>query len=198
MGLEKQGSKPTGTIGRIIGRLMNSFHTSLYVDYFKKKNLSDNCRILDIGCGGGKFLKYLSKKGDKFKLWGLDHSKEMIDLSTHLNKEVIKNGRLKLLTGTVTKIDINDNSLDLVTAFETVQFWPNIVDAFSEIFRILDKEGEFLIINRFPKEGTKWWKMANLKSEDDYMTKLEATGFKNISIDLEFKRNWIVVKALKS
>jgi hypothetical protein len=30
------------------------------------------------------------------------------------------------------------------------------------------------------------------------MTKLEATGFKNISIDLEFKRNWIVVKALKS
>ena len=177
---------------------MNSFQTSLYVDYFKKKNLSDNCRILDIGCGGGKFLKYLSKKGDKFKLWGLDHSKEMIDLSTHLNKKVIKNGRLKLLTGTVTQIDINDNSLDLVTAFETVQFWPNIIDAFSEIFRILDNEGEFLIINRFPKEGTKWWKMANLKSEDDYMTKLEDTGFKNISIDLEFKRNWIVVKALKS
>ena len=149
---------------------MNSFQTSLYVDYFKKKNLSDNCRILDIGCGGGKFLKYLSKKGDKFKLWGLDHSKEMIDLSTHLNKKVIKNGRLKLLTGTVTQIDINDNSLDLVTAFETVQFWPNIIDAFSEIFRILDNEGEFLIINRFPKEGTKWWKMTNLKSEDDYMT----------------------------
>jgi 2-polyprenyl-3-methyl-5-hydroxy-6-metoxy-1,4-benzoquinol methylase len=62
MGLEKQGLKPTGTIGRIIGRLMNSFQTSLYVDYFKKKNLSDNCRILDLECGGGKFLKYLSKK----------------------------------------------------------------------------------------------------------------------------------------
>jgi cyclopropane fatty-acyl-phospholipid synthase-like methyltransferase len=41
---------------------MNSFQTSLYVDYFKKKNLSDNCRILDLECGGGKFLKYLSKK----------------------------------------------------------------------------------------------------------------------------------------
>lgn len=198
MGLEKQGSKPTGTIGRIIGHLMNSFHTSMYVDYFEEKKLSNNCRILDIGCGGGKFLKYLAKKGDEFKLWGLDHSKEMIDLSSQLNKEVIKSGRLKLLTGSVTKIEIIDNSLDLITAFETVQFWPNLVDAFSEIYRVLDKEGEFLIINRFPKEGTKWWKIANLKSETDYMAKLEAIGFKNISIDLEFKRNWIVVKALKS
>jgi ubiquinone/menaquinone biosynthesis C-methylase UbiE len=197
MGLEKQGLKPTGTIGRVIGRLMNRFHTSIYVDYFKEKIVSDNCRILDIGCGGGKFLKHLAKKGDEFKLWGLDHSKEMIDLSSQLNKEVIKSGRLKLLTGSVAKIDIIDNSLDLVTAFETVQFWPNLGDAFSEIYRVLDREGEFLIINRFPKKGTKWWKKATLKSEADYMTKLEATGFKNIFIDLEFKRNWIVVKAFK-
>ncbi len=198
MGLEKQGSKPTGPIGRIIGRLMNSFHTSIYVDSFKEKILPDHCRILDIGCGGGKFLKYLATKGDEFKLWGLDHSEEMIDLSSQLNQEVIKSGRLQLLTGSVTEIDISDNSLDLVTAFETVQFWPNLGDAFSEIYRVLDKEGEFLIINRFPKEGTKWWQRANLKSEADYMTKLEAAGFKNISIDLEFKRNWIVVKAFKS
>ena len=81
MGLEKQGSKPTGIIGKIIGRLMNKFHTSLYVDYFNKKNISDNYRILDIGCGGGKFIKYLSQKSEKFQLYGLDHSKEMIDLA---------------------------------------------------------------------------------------------------------------------
>lgn len=62
MGLENQGAKPTGTIGKIIGRLMNKFHTSLYITYFDNKTLPDNCRILDIGCGGGKFLNYLSQK----------------------------------------------------------------------------------------------------------------------------------------
>ena len=82
MGLENQGAKPTGITGKLIGRLMNKFHTSLYTDYFNAKDLPGNFRILDIGCGGGKFLNYLSKRSDGFKLWGLDHSKEMIDLSS--------------------------------------------------------------------------------------------------------------------
>jgi len=59
MGLENQGAKPTGLIGKIVGRLMNKFHTSLYIDYFKSNLPADNSRILDIGCGGGQFLKYL-------------------------------------------------------------------------------------------------------------------------------------------
>jgi len=56
MVLEKQGSKPTGLIGKIIGRLMNNFHTSLYVEYFKNNLPKDDSKILDIGCGGGEFL----------------------------------------------------------------------------------------------------------------------------------------------
>jgi ubiquinone/menaquinone biosynthesis C-methylase UbiE len=197
MGLEKQGSKPTGIIGKIIGRLMNKFHTSLYVDYFNKKNISENYRILDIGCGGGKFIKYLSQKSENFQLYGLDHSKEMIDLTSHLNKEAINQNRLKLIVGSVVGIDINDNSLDLVTAFETVQFWTDLNKAFSEIYRILDNNGEFLIINRYPKEGTKWWELANLKSEKDYLKKFENNKFKDISIDLNYKNGWIIVKGTK-
>jgi ubiquinone/menaquinone biosynthesis C-methylase UbiE len=197
MGIEKQGSKPTGILGKIIGRLMNKFHTSLYVDYFNEKSIPDNYRILDIGCGGGKILKYLSQKSKELKLWGLDHSKEMIDLTSRLNKEDIKQGRLKLLIGSVTKIAIEDNSLDIVTAFETVQFWPDLDMAFSEILRTLDKNGEFLIINRFPKEGTKWWKLASLKSEKDYRDKFESAGFRNITIDLNYKNGWIIVKGIK-
>lgn len=195
MGLEKQGSKPTGFIGKIIGRLMNKFHTSLYVDYFKTKDLPDNFRILDIGCGGGKFLNYLSQRSEGFTLWGLDHSKEMIELSSQLNYKDLD--RLKLLNGSVTKIEIDNSSIDLVTAFETIIFWPEIDIALSEIFRILDTGGQFLIINRYPKEGTKWWKLANIKSEKDYKTKLENTGFINISIDLKYKNGWIIVEGQK-
>ena len=197
MGLEKQGARPTGLIGIIIGRLMNRFHTSMYTDYFNTKDISDKFRILDIGCGGGKFLKYLSQRSDGFYLWGIDHSKEMIDLSTKLNNEDVKKGRLKLLCGSVSKIEIENNSIDLATAFETIQFWPDIDTAFSEIFRILDKGGRFLIINRYPKEGTKWWNLANIKSEKDYKTKLEIAGFIDISIDLHFKNGWIIVEGVK-
>jgi ubiquinone/menaquinone biosynthesis C-methylase UbiE len=197
MGLEKQGAKPTGLIGKIIGRLMNKLHTSMYTDYFITKDIPDNFRILDIGCGGGKFLNYLSQRSDRFNLWGIDHSKEMIDLSSQLNSEDVKKGRLKLVCGSVSKIEIENNSIDLVTAFETIQFWPDIDTALSEIFRILDKGGRFLIINRYPKAGTKWWNLAKIKSEKDYKTKLEIAGFIDISIDLNFKNGWIIVEGVK-
>jgi len=197
MGLEKQGSKPTGFIGKIIGRLMNKFHTTLYMDYFTDNLIPENSKILDIGCGGGKFINYLTEKSDSYILYGLDHSKEMIELSRQINKKAIKQNRLNLILGSVTEIALEDNSLDLVTAFETVQFWPELDKSFSEIARILNRDACFLIINRYPPEGTKWWKMAKMKSDKDYRVKLENNGFKEVTIDLNFKKGWIVAKGIK-
>ncbi len=197
MGLENQGAKPNGKIGRVIGQMMNQFHTSLYISYFNTKKRLNNARILDIGCGGGKFLNYLAKQNEGYLLWGLDHSQEMISLSEKLNKTEIENGKLTLLCSPVSKIDIKGNSLDLVTAFETIQFWPDIDMALSEIYRVLNNGGEFLIINRYPKEGTRWWHKANLKSNNDYKIVLERAGFVNTSTDFGFKKGWIIVKSRK-
>ncbi len=197
MGIEKQGSKPSGTIGKILGRLMNQFHTSFYINYFDKNNIPDNYKILDIGCGGGKFIKYLSQNNKTYQLYGLDHSKEMIELTRKINSEAIKQNRLKLMVGSVTNIELEDNSLDFISAFETVQFWPDIDKAFSEVYRILDKNGFFLIINRYPNEGTKWWNLATLKSDKDFYVQFEKSGFKDISIDLNYRNGWIIAKGQK-
>jgi ubiquinone/menaquinone biosynthesis C-methylase UbiE len=197
MGLEKQGAKPSGLIGKIIGRLMNKFHTSLYVDYFNNNLPKDNSKILDIGCGGGEFLSFLYNSNESYKLYGLDHSPEMIELSSKINKRAIEQNCLKLLQGSVTIILVENSHLDLVTAFETVQFWPDIDKSFLEIYRILKVGGQFLIINRYPPEGSKWWKIAKIKSDKDYMHKLEKAGFNRITVDFKFKNGWIVVNASK-
>lgn len=197
MGIEKQGSKPTGFIGKIVGRMMNKYHTSFYIDYFKN-NLPDNdSKILDIGCGGGKFLKFLSEINGSYILYGLDHSPEMITLSKKINKQAIAQNRLKIIQGSVTNISIENNYLDLVTAFETVQFWPDIEKSFSEIARVLINGGRFIIINRYPPEDSSWWKMAKIKSDKDYIDKLENAGFERVTIDFKFKNGWIVVNAIK-
>jgi ubiquinone/menaquinone biosynthesis C-methylase UbiE len=187
MGLEKQGSKPTGIIGKIIG----------YVDYFNKKNISDNYRILDIGCGGGKFIKYLSDINDSYKLFGLDHSPEMVELSKKINKQAIDKKQVTIIQGSVTDIPIENNKIDLATAFETVQFWPDIDKSFSEIVRLLKSRGSFLIINRYPPEGSKWWRMAKIKNDKEYIAKLEKAGFCEVTVDLDFKKGWIIIKATK-
>jgi len=197
MGLEKQGRKPTGFIGSIFGRLMNTFHTKSYIDYFGEKLPVDNSKILDIGCGGGKFIKFLSDANQTYSLYGLDHSSEMIALSKKTNKNAIGQKRVEILQGLVDAIPFDNSMFDLVTAFETVQFWPDIEKSFGEIYRILKTGGKFLIINRHPDKGTKWWKVAKIKNDKEFIAKLENAGFNKISIDLDFKKGWIIVETVK-
>ncbi|MBN1821879.1 MAG: class I SAM-dependent methyltransferase [Prolixibacteraceae bacterium] len=197
MGIEKQGSKPSGYLGLIIGRLMNKFHTSMYVNYIKDNLPVNNSTILDIGCGGGKFIRYLSKANDSYTLYGLDHSPEMVELSKKVNHNAIDRGQVKVFQSSVVSVSLEDKIFDLVTAFETIQFWTDIEKSLTEINRLLKHGGVFLIINRYPEEGSKWWKMAVIKSADDYKMKLSMAGFQNIVIDSNYRKNWIVVKATK-
>jgi ubiquinone/menaquinone biosynthesis C-methylase UbiE len=197
MGIEKQGAKPTGKTGTFIGRLMNKFHTRLYVKYFSENRPPKNSKILDIGCGGGKFLNYLANLDETYILNGLDHSEEMIELSKKVNHQLIQDNRLKLYQGSVSEIPLQDAIVSLATAFETIMFWPDIEKSFSEVFRVLDDTGTFIIINRYPPEGSKWWKLATLKSESDYKQQLQLAGFTNVNTDLTFKRGWIVVVGKK-
>jgi ubiquinone/menaquinone biosynthesis C-methylase UbiE len=197
MGIEKQGLKPTGFIGKIFGLMMNKYHTSFYINYFKNNLPKDNSTILDIGCGGGKFLNYLSKKNNSYLLYGLDHSEEMVTLSQKINRQAIAQKRVEIFQGSVTMIPLDNSQLDLVTAFETVQFWTNINDSFREIIRVLKKGGDFLIINRYPPENSKWWKMAKIKSDKEYRLQFENSGFDKISIDLKYKKGWIIIKGTK-
>jgi hypothetical protein len=56
--------------------------------------------------------------------------------------------------------------------------------------------GRFLIINRYPPEGSKWWHMATFKSDKDYRAKLEEAGFSEVVVDLGFKKGWVVVECI--
>jgi ubiquinone/menaquinone biosynthesis C-methylase UbiE len=60
-------------------------------------------------------------------------------------------GQVTLAFASVMEMPIENNSVDLATAFETVQFWPDMDKSFSEVMRVLRSGGTFLIINRYPR-----------------------------------------------
>ena len=197
MGIEKQGSKPAGMTGYFIGRLMNMFHTGFYKKYYSKELPDSPVTILDIGCGGGSLIKYLSTNNSNYRLYGIDHSEEMVAMSRRINKDTVKNGRASIDYASAGNLPYDSETMDIVTANETVQFWPDTSESFSEIFRVLRNGGCFYIINRFPAEGSTWWRIAKLKTENDFTTAYENAGFTNIETDLEIKRGWIIAKAIK-
>ncbi len=197
MELDKQGSKPTGFVGKLIGKLMNQFHTNLYIKYFGNDLPGNNSVILDIGCGGGKFIQYLSDSNETYKIYGIDHSPEMVELSKRVNYSKVASKDVIIQEASVLNLPIEDNKIDIATAFETVQFWPDMTKSFSEILRVLKNDGTFVIINRYPPVNSKWWKIAKLKDDNDYSKMLTEVGFKNIDIDLKYKKAWITVRATK-
>ena len=76
---------------------------------------------------------------------GVDYSIESVNLSKEVNRQEIYDGKVKILEGNVAKLPFEDNTFDIVTAFETVYFWPDIEKCFGEVKRVLKPGGIFLI-----------------------------------------------------
>ena len=143
MGFFSNMRKPEGKLGNIQLKSMNNEHTPVSLWGLKHLNISPDDVILDIGCGGGMNINRMAQ-GAK-KVYGVDYSIESVNLSKEVNEDLIKEGRVEVHEGNVMDLPFEDNSFDIVTAFETVYFWPDIVKSFGEVKRVLKPGGMFLI-----------------------------------------------------
>jgi ubiquinone/menaquinone biosynthesis C-methylase UbiE len=193
--MQSQGGKPSGMMGTLIGYLMNMFHGNIHAWGLHDISLPENAACLDIGCGGGNTVKALAEKASSGRVHGLDHSAEMVTLSRRLNRAVIAQGVVEIHQGSVSALPFSDDSFDLVTAFETIQFWPDIQHDVMEVKRILKPSGSFLIVNRYPPENSKWSDFLQLKNANAYKGMLCAAGFQDIALDTTTKSGWIKVVA---
>lgn len=132
-------------VGRFMVKSMNSGHEKL-AKWGRSYILVDKDYIvLDLGCGGGRNIEYFLTKAKK--VYGIDHSETCVKMASELNKEGVDSGRCQILKGDVKKLPFEDESIDVVTAFETIYFWNDIEECFKEIYRVLKKGGQFLICN---------------------------------------------------
>ena len=85
MGLFKkflmQCRKPSGGFGRFIGKAMNSGHAKIRRWGLTSISINPDSCVLDIGCGGGKGVKEIASIVSKGKVYGIDYSQEMVQLS---------------------------------------------------------------------------------------------------------------------
>jgi SAM-dependent methyltransferase len=82
-------------------------------------------------------------------------------------------------------MSLEPGSMDIVTAFDNINFWEDHEAALREIKRLLRKGGKFFIINGFPAVGSKWYKFVKFKNEEAYENLLSRGGFNINSIAVE-------------
>ena len=139
-----QCRKPHGKEGIQTIKNMNENHKDISKFAFECVNVEKNDRILDIGCGGGvnieKFLKLTGNNVD-----GLDYSEISVAESVKRNKKAVEDKRCEVIPADVSKMPIEDETYNLVSAFETIYFWQDIENTFKEVSRIIAKTGQFMI-----------------------------------------------------
>ena len=96
-------------------------------------------RILDVGCGEGKFLDIARSKG--WDTYGTE-------LSPMANAQAKKLFNLNIFLGELSGAKYPDSNFDVVTLFNVLDQLPSPLDELSEIYRILNDCG--LLVLRIP------------------------------------------------
>ena len=194
--------KPEGLGGKIMVAMMNSGHGKLADWGMSFLSLSTDAAVLDCGCGGGANLRKLLKLCANGTVTGIDYSSVSVEKSKRLNAKTILEGRCCVLEASVAALPFEDNKFDVVTAFETVYFWPGLVDCFREVYRVTKTGGIFLICNEATGDtdkNDKWTQLIDgmtIYRDAQLKTALREAGFTNIQIHKN-KKDWLCVTGQK-
>ena len=196
--------KPEGLFGRLMVAGMNGgSHAAMATWGLEKIDVPQDGEILDIGCGGGANIARLLARSKSAKVTGVDYSPVSVAKSSKVNADAIAKGRCEVREANVAALPFGDGQFALVTAFETVYFWPDIEKSFAGVRRVLSGGGVFLIVNEddgLSGNNGKWEKIIegmHTYTPDELKTHLTAAGFRNVTIHRDETRHWLAATALK-
>lgn len=149
--------------------------------------IKKNGKILDLGCGSGRAVKFFFKEG--FDVVGIDFSEEMLNLA----KKNIPKGKFLLMD--MRDLNFLKESFDAVWSHFSILHIPkkDIAQVFSECERVIKKNGLFFIAVSLGKDTEgfedEWLKKGNktffhVISKNSLKKYLERSGFTVISLNI--------------
>lgn len=154
----------------------------------RTKNIHNNSRILDVGCGTGQTAAYLASKYGAI-VTGIDRHPIMIEKA----KKRMKKERLpvEILQCSIEKVPLQDYTFDFVLS-ESVLSFVDKQNALSEIFRLLKDDGQLIAIEftinkplekAIENEIKQFYAFESLPMEQDWIRYFKQAGFTNIQIE---------------
>lgn len=122
--------------------LVDSLEKS-FVEKVLRKNKKEEIYI-DLGIGTGRFSKSLLKKGKK--VYGLDFSKEMIEVAKRELKAFLKSGQIRFELHDLNKpLLYPDNTFDGAVCIRVIKYVKHWEKLIGEIARVLKPEGVLIL-----------------------------------------------------
>ncbi|MGX9135307.1 class I SAM-dependent methyltransferase [Rummeliibacillus sp. JY-2-4R] len=143
-------------------------------------------KVLDIGCGTGQTAAFLAEHF-KCDVTVIDNNYTMIEKATRRFKK--KGLQINTILGDVQNMDFGENAFDFVISESVISF-TNISKTLNEVERVLKKDGTFILIEmtaehntpkKVRKKVSKLYEIQEILNENEWITKLQQVGFKNIN-----------------
>lgn len=181
--LARQGSRPSGLIGRVTGHFLNR-ETQLSNDLaLRMLEPEPGSEILEIGFGGGRALRHLLSMDPK-RVTGVELSSTMVSEARRHFRTEIEAGRLQLAEGSADELPYPDAAFDRALSVNTIYFWPDPATGLGELRRVL-RAGGRLVIGTNSKEHmeARWFAkygFHRLFDNEELRGLLERAGFANV------------------
>lgn len=172
-----QAKNPRGFVGSSMLCIMNVAHTSMTKWALSKVKINKSAIMLDIGCGGGKTIHTLSKMNPDGKIYGIDYSKQAVENSIKINNKDVDSGKVLIKQASVSAMPFSNHFFDMITAFQTHYFWPDLENDVKEVSRVLKPNGYLLIVAELYKIN---YHMIKFKTKTDIEKLLKETGYNNV------------------
>ena len=185
-------------MGRMMLRFMNFGHAPLTNWGLDLVEFQSGWTMLDIGCGGGATLKRLLKRSDRAQVYGIDISEESVAKARKVNAAVLDK-QVFVCQGSAEKLPYKDAKFDLVTAVETVYFWPNLPGCLQEVRRVLKPGGRFAIMVEVIEGDSMWTDVVEgmtAYSPEQLKNLLDKAGFIDTAIHRK-KPSYAAITGLK-
>ncbi len=199
-----RGRSPHGFWGKQALKSMNSAkHAALPEWVFAEIQVPKEARILDVGCGGGANIDRMLKLFPDCKVTGLDNSEFSLEFAKDFNYHAFVDKRCLFVGGNAVQMPLAKDRYDLVTAFETVYYWPSLLSGASELCRVLKPGGTCVIANELDgleqsdKELEKRTGTMRVYTLDEIKVYMAEAGFINIESRHDEQRRFICVTGQK-
>jgi len=141
--LAKNLANPEGEKGKEVAKMMNETNISMTKETIKALYLIDNEKVLELGHGNAGHLSYLLDFAENIQYTGLEISETMKSEAENINSKYLSQANFQLYDG--NKIPFENKNFDKVMTVNTIYFWENPVEFFNEIYRVLKKNGSFVL-----------------------------------------------------
>ena len=182
--LGRQLKKPTGEIGLQVGESMNVANNQIYDFVLSHLSIRDNSKMLEIGCGNGKFISKFFNSNSNIHLTVVEYSDVMCAETKVLNQGLINENKLTVKCENAINMSLSDKSIDIVVTINTAYFWEQAEKLLNEIKRIMKKDGLFVIGYR-PKSVMKDFpstqEVFKLYEPEDMQLLVKQNGFEIIN-----------------